>query len=261
MRVVTHRGIGTGRRENSLAAFAEAIAQGATVVELDLRCTLDGQLVLAHNKDMGYWGRPDVWIPSHTHADLLCITGDSESALATFDEFCGRLPHLDTILDIKWRGGMETLRALQDYVCRHLDLEDFVRQHSLLVWLPEQYAAALRLFPGIRMVDHRIDCARAIARAICGLKAPRTGARSIVSIPAQLFRSAALARRIVNNLRTPGSTLMAYLPRNAAEVEAALTLGVDMTMTDDFTLTHALIPQQEVSSSAHVAPVHPRVCL
>lgn len=261
MRVVTHRGIGTGRRENSLAAFSEAIAQGATVAELDLRCTLDGHLVLAHNKDMGHWGRPDAWIPSQTHADLLRITGDSEAGLATFDAFCAQFPKLDTILDIKWRGGMETLRALRDYVRRHLDLDDFVRQHSLLVWLPEHQAAAQRLFPGIRVVDHRIDCAKAIARAVCGLKTAQSGSRRVVSIPAPLFRSAALARRIVDQLRVPGCTLMAYLPRSAAEVELALSLGVEMTMTDDFALTRAVIPRQDVASFAHALPVHPRTSL
>lgn len=85
MQIVTHRGIGTHERENSIAAFAKAIALGATMIELDLRCTLDGRLVLAHNKHMGAWGRQDVWICTQRYADLRCIAGDE--ALNTFEEF------------------------------------------------------------------------------------------------------------------------------------------------------------------------------
>lgn len=240
MRIVTHRGIGTGRRENSLAAFDEAIAQGVSMIELDLRCTLDGQLVLAHNKHMGAWGRPDIWIPTHSYADLQRITGQNDVVLDTFAGFVARFPNNDTILDIKWRGGMETLRALRAYVDRHLDTREFVKRHALLVWLPEHLATARAMFPGIRIVDHRIDCAKVIARAIAGLKVTRSGAPRIVSIPAQCFRTPALARRIVTRLRTPGHALMAYLPKSAAEVAAACSLAVDLMMTDDFSLTQGL---------------------
>jgi glycerophosphoryl diester phosphodiesterase len=246
MRIVTHRGIGTGMRENSLVAFAAAIAQGATMVELDLRCTLDGQLVLAHNKHMGAWGRPDIWIPTHSYADLQRIAGDNDAGLDTFAGFIARFPNNDTILDIKWRGGMETLHALHAYVSRHLDIREFVRSHALLVWLPEHLVAAHALFPGIRIVDHRISCAKAIARAIAGLKETRTAMPRIVSIPAQCFRTPALARRIVTHLRTSMHTLMAYLPKSPAEVAVACSLAVDLMMTDDFSLTQVLAPASDV---------------
>lgn len=247
MRIVTHRGIGTGRRENSLSAFAEAIAQGATVIELDLRCTLDSRLVLAHNKHMGAWGRPDIWIPAHNYTDLLRITDNKGAALDTFAGFVERFPDNDTILDIKWRGGTETLHALRAYVDRHMDTQQFVRRHALLLWLPEHLATARALFPGIRIVDHRIDCAKAIARAIAGLKETPTGTPRIISIPARCFRVPALARRIVAHLRSPGHTLMAYLPKNSTDVTVACSIAVDLIMTDDFSLTKGLLPAANIN--------------
>jgi hypothetical protein len=184
---------------------------------------------------------------------LLSITGEGDRALVTFADFTHRFPGVETILDIKWRGGMETLQALHRYVRHHLDMDDFVHHASLLVWLPEHLVAARQLFPGIRTVDDRIHCAKAILRAIAGQQDRCAGERRIVSIPAQLFRWPALARRIVTRLRVPGSTLMAYLPRQAGEVEAAQALGVDLIMTDDFSLTRSLVRPPNLPCSAPVA--------
>ncbi|GGE59093.1 glycerophosphoryl diester phosphodiesterase [Pedobacter psychrotolerans] len=47
--VIAHRGSHLTKPENTIAAIEEAIALGADYVELDLRTTRDGQLVLLHN--------------------------------------------------------------------------------------------------------------------------------------------------------------------------------------------------------------------
>jgi glycerophosphoryl diester phosphodiesterase len=52
--VIAHRGgPAPGVRENSLAAFAAAVDAGADLVELDVRRTGDGQLVVHHDADVG----------------------------------------------------------------------------------------------------------------------------------------------------------------------------------------------------------------
>jgi glycerophosphoryl diester phosphodiesterase len=59
-RVVTaiaHRGDPLGARENTLDAFASAIALGADMVELDLRRTRDGTIVVLHDQMLSrLWG-------------------------------------------------------------------------------------------------------------------------------------------------------------------------------------------------------------
>jgi glycerophosphoryl diester phosphodiesterase len=47
--VVAHRGASRAERENTIAAFAAAAAVGADAVELDVRRTRDGALVVHHN--------------------------------------------------------------------------------------------------------------------------------------------------------------------------------------------------------------------
>lgn len=48
--VIAHRGDHTVYPENTLAAYAQAIKDGADYVEIDLRTTKDGQLVSLHNE-------------------------------------------------------------------------------------------------------------------------------------------------------------------------------------------------------------------
>ena len=47
--VIAHRGASRVRRENTLEAFRHAVALGADAVELDTRCTADGEIVVHHD--------------------------------------------------------------------------------------------------------------------------------------------------------------------------------------------------------------------
>jgi glycerophosphoryl diester phosphodiesterase len=47
--IVAHRGLAEGVPENTLAAFRQSIANGISIIELDLRITKDGQLVVLHD--------------------------------------------------------------------------------------------------------------------------------------------------------------------------------------------------------------------
>ena len=55
--VIAHRGDSVGARENTPAAFASAVALGADMVELDLRRTRDGAIVVLHDQSLlRLWG-------------------------------------------------------------------------------------------------------------------------------------------------------------------------------------------------------------
>lgn len=54
---IAHRGDPVGERENTLAAVAAAVRQGADMVELDLRRTRDGEIVVLHDPTLlRLWG-------------------------------------------------------------------------------------------------------------------------------------------------------------------------------------------------------------
>ena len=52
VQVIAHRGASKAERENTLAAFARAGQMGADAVELDVRRTRDGALVVHHDADL-----------------------------------------------------------------------------------------------------------------------------------------------------------------------------------------------------------------
>jgi len=75
--IIAHRG-GSGLRvENTLAAFANAIATGAAGAELDVRFSADGQVVVHHDSHLnsGYC----------RHADGRWLTAGEEPAIADLD--------------------------------------------------------------------------------------------------------------------------------------------------------------------------------
>jgi glycerophosphoryl diester phosphodiesterase len=54
---IAHRGDPIAARENTLAAFASAVRQGADMVEIDLRRTSDGEIVVLHDPTLArLWG-------------------------------------------------------------------------------------------------------------------------------------------------------------------------------------------------------------
>jgi glycerophosphoryl diester phosphodiesterase len=55
---IAHRGDPVGHRENTLPSFAAAVAQGADMLELDLRRTRDGAIVVLHDQSLlRLWAR------------------------------------------------------------------------------------------------------------------------------------------------------------------------------------------------------------
>ncbi|MEZ4336489.1 MAG: glycerophosphodiester phosphodiesterase [Sandaracinaceae bacterium] len=92
--VWAHRGVHDVAVENTMAAFEAAIAVGADGVELDVRATADGEVVVFHD------------------ADLLRLAGDPRAiaacARAALPEVGGApIPTLDEVLDRLLGAGLE----------------------------------------------------------------------------------------------------------------------------------------------------------
>jgi glycerophosphoryl diester phosphodiesterase len=85
---IAHRGDPIGHRENTLPAFAAAMAQGADMLELDLRRTRDGAIVVLHDQSL-----QRLW-------ELDASVGDLELAeVARLGAGDVRIPTLRQVLD------------------------------------------------------------------------------------------------------------------------------------------------------------------
>ena len=87
MEVVAHRGASAYAPENSFAAFDLALAQGADALELDVRSTSDGRLVVLHDSRLLRTARDPRAIASVCAHDLMSVAAHA------------RPPTLDAVLD------------------------------------------------------------------------------------------------------------------------------------------------------------------
>jgi glycerophosphoryl diester phosphodiesterase len=114
--VLSHRGrYGGAEQENTLAAFAAAVARGVEGIETDVRQTADGVLVISHDAGVG-----GVTIAEATHAELAAGVPD----LCTFEEALRAIP-AGCLLDVEIKvHGIE--RDVLATVARHRGYADFV---------------------------------------------------------------------------------------------------------------------------------------
>jgi glycerophosphoryl diester phosphodiesterase len=100
---IAHRGDPVAHRENTLPAFAAAVAQGADMVELDLRRTRDGAIVVLHDQSLlRLWGL-DV---SVGELDFSAVTrlGDGDVRIPTLRQVIDAVPpQVDLMVDFTRR--------------------------------------------------------------------------------------------------------------------------------------------------------------
>jgi glycerophosphoryl diester phosphodiesterase len=88
--VIAHRGEHLNHAENTIPAIESAIALGADFVELDVRTTRDGKLVLMHDKTVDR--------TTDGHGEVKELTSEQISALKMKD-YGGGVPTFDQALD------------------------------------------------------------------------------------------------------------------------------------------------------------------
>lgn len=153
--VVAHRGAWGAAPQNSLAAFEQAVTDGADAVELDVRRTADGRLVVVHDPRVGVRavGRLD-------HAELR----DRVKA--------GQAPELDEVLtlaagrigvdlELKEDGYVEEVMAA---VARHLAPDRYVVTSFVASVLPQVRDAEPAARTGLLLASRR--SARGLERRV-----------------------------------------------------------------------------------------------
>lgn len=88
---IAHRGDPAGERENTLAAFAAAAALGADMIELDLRRTRDGEIVVLHDQTLQRLWEVDASVGDLDLAEV-AGTGEGDVRIPTLGEVLAAVP-------------------------------------------------------------------------------------------------------------------------------------------------------------------------
>jgi len=117
LRVIAHRGASRRAPENTLAAVRAAIDDGADGVEVDVRATRDGHLVLMHDRRLDRTtsgrGRLDAW----RLGDVRALDAGAWFGPAFAGE---RVPTLEQLLDLAQPSGLEVMLDMKDAQRSHL---------------------------------------------------------------------------------------------------------------------------------------------
>lgn len=213
--VIAHRGASAYAPENSLAAFELALGMGADAIELDLRTTADGELVVLHDATLERTAGDPRLIAETPYAGL---SGLAEAVrpprLAdVFDAF-GATTHY--LLDIKAAPGSAQRRLVETIG-----------------------AAGLRERVVVQSFDHLL--LRRLARhgrrpTLAALLEPGSASAPTAAIArfASALASAAhdLDAALVRQAHAHGLAVLAWTVNDEAAMTRLLGLGVDALITD-----------------------------
>ena len=111
-RAIAHRGGRHGGPENTLPAFAAAVALGYRHLETDVHATADGALVVSHDPTLDrVAGRPGA-IAAMTAAEVAAVRIDGDAAVPRFEELLDAFPTAHLTVDLKHDGAVAPMLAL-----------------------------------------------------------------------------------------------------------------------------------------------------
>lgn len=100
-RILAHRGFALAAPENTLPAFAGAVALGIGYLETDVRASADGIAVLSHDADLSRLAGRDVPLRRLTEAELRRVDLGNGTGFCTLAAALDAFPHARFNIDVK----------------------------------------------------------------------------------------------------------------------------------------------------------------
>jgi glycerophosphoryl diester phosphodiesterase len=232
MLLIAHRGSPAFAPENTLAAFRQAVRDGASMVELDVRLSADGDVVVIHDRRL--------WRIARKRGQVRKMSGEELKSLDAGSwfgpEFAGeRIPFLREVLELlpprtglnievktdgdRRRNG-QMARALGDLITRRSR-----RREILVSSFDHRFLARFhRMYRGIPLGVLYMPV-RDLGRSPRRL-ARRVGAGTFVCSRAQV------RRRLVRDAHAGGLRIVVYGVQTLAHLSRMIRYGVDGIITD-----------------------------
>lgn len=121
--VGAHRGLGSGHPENTLSAFQASLDAGVDIVELDLRTTRDGVIVVMHDPSVDRTTDGTGRVASLSYAEVSRLRVDGEAREGSARE---HVPRLDEVLRLVRGREVRLLLDVKDGA--RVNLAEVIRQ-------------------------------------------------------------------------------------------------------------------------------------
>lgn len=251
-----HRGGALEAEENTLPAFARAVALGYSHVELDVHATEDGAVVVHHDSTLARMTGDPRAIASLDLAGLQRVRTHGGAAIPQLAEILDAFPDLCIAIEIKAPAAVGPLaRVIADH-----DALDRVCVGS---FDPSTISAARALLgPGLCWSPAHAGIARLWLAGWClagwaGTRAPDRFHAALV--PPAFHGVPVVTARFVRAAHARGVQVHVWTVDRAAEMTRLLDLGVDGIMTDRPTLLRDVLRargqwHRPVAARAHRKP-------
>jgi glycerophosphoryl diester phosphodiesterase len=240
--VIGHRGSPLRRPENTLESFREAIAEGADLIEVDVRTTADGRLVAFHDETLERMARNPRGVADLSWAAVSSVELDGG----------GRIPLLEDVLALGSRAMLDVKSADAGSVLEAVDragarqgawLSSF--DHVFLARAAELGAAPLGYLvrPGTMFTELEGRELRpgglgfvldpVSQEEIVELESLRFPAGSMLNVPHfMMVNEPEFARRLIDHFHRGGVKVNVWTVNDPAEARALAAAGADGLITD-----------------------------
>lgn len=244
-RVLAHRGLAVDAPENTLLAFAKALAVGVTHVETDVHVSADGVAMISHDPDLRRVAGRTAKVEHLTSHELRRIDlgeGQSYSSLA---EALDAFPDTRFNIDIKIEGAVQpTVDAIR--------AAGATGRVLIGSFSPRRRLQAVRMLPGVATsVSSRGALAAVAAASTGGGPALRRILRDVqaVQLPPSVLRMKPFSPRAVAAFHAAGVEVHAWTINDVDSMERLLDAGVDGLVTDRADLAMSVVQRRASKAS------------
>lgn len=227
-RVLAHRGLALEAPENTLLAFAKALAVGAEFIETDVHESADGVAIVSHDADLSRVAGRDVRVGQLTAAELRRIDLGFGQGFSTLAEALDGFPDARFNIDVKSAGAvLPTVEAIR--------AQGATGRVLVTSFSESRRRAAVRALPGVATSASFGTGARVLAAAKLHLAGRvRRTLRSVdaVQLPEQWKGVRVVTPPLVRMAHAAGVEVHVWTVNDPADMQRLLDLGVDGIVTD-----------------------------
>lgn len=224
-------------RENTVYAFERALDLGFRYLEIDVRTTADGRLVLFHDPGLSRLTSGEGRLRDHTWDELRHLLINGVDPIPLLADVLTRFPDVVFNIDLKDDRGVPALVELLQQV----DAADRIVVASFSTMRTRRFA---RLLPGIALGATPLGVGW--DGFLPGLRRWRVDPAPVLQVPARVLRSLVpvVRRDVIDFVHSTGRKVHVWTIDDRAEMERLLDLGVDGLISNDLVTLKTVLTER-----------------
>jgi len=246
--IIGHRGAPERAVENTRASFLAAVEAGASIIETDVRLTLDNHLVISHDSDFSRLGGPKIPISRSTRYELEQILlqdgmGNSEKVYF-MDEALRDFPSVGFSVDLK-DPGPEIVRVWSEILRRCSRPERCItasfRNRTIRIFRKTN--------PGAAVSAARVTVLRLLIRTFCGCPSGPGPGEGVLQLPERAGSLRILTSRRIERWQEAGWKVNVWTVDDPEDMKRFAEWGIDGIISNKPFLLKNILSSMETAEN------------